>query len=59
MKDLKCKTLSSKYLCKKPWLTVRKDKIQLANGKINPAYYVLEYPDWINVIAETEDGKIA
>lgn len=58
MKDLKCKTLSSKYLCKKPWLTVRKDKIQLANGKINPAYYVLEYPDWINVIAETEDGKI-
>ena len=23
----------------------------------NDEYYVLEYPDWVNVIALTEDGK--
>jgi len=53
--DKTWKTLSSEYLIKRPWLTARRDKIQLPNGQINEEYYVLEYPDWINVIAVTED----
>lgn len=52
------KLLSSEYLIKRPWLTARKDKLQLPNGKIIPEYYVLEYPDWVNIIAVTKDNQI-
>lgn len=50
--------LESKYIIKRPWLTARCDKVQLADGRINDEYYVLEYPDWVNVIAITKDGQI-
>lgn len=50
------KILSSKYLFKSKWLTVRKDYIRMPSGIEMKDYYVLEYPDWINVIAITEDG---
>lgn len=53
----KWKTLSSEYLFKRPWLTARRDVVELPNGVVNPEFYVLEYPDWINVIAITTDGK--
>ncbi len=49
--------LDSEYLIRRPWLTARRDKVRLPDGRINPEYYVLEYPDWINVIAITEDGQ--
>lgn len=52
----KWKTLSSEYLIKRPWLTARRDKVQLPNGAINDEYYILEYPEWINVIAITKEG---
>lgn len=54
----KWKILESEYLIKRPWLTARKDKVQLSDGRINDEYYVLEYPDWVNVIAVTTDGQI-
>lgn len=49
--------INSEYLFKRPWLTVRRDEIELPNGNTNPEFYVLEYPDWANVIAITTDGK--
>lgn len=53
----KWKTLDSEIIVSRPpWLTVRHDKVQLPDGRINPEFYVLEYPDWVNVIAITEDG---
>jgi ADP-ribose pyrophosphatase len=52
------KVLESEYLFNhKPWLTVRKEKCELPNGKIMPAYYVLEYPTWSTVFALTKDNK--
>ena len=45
------KVLHSEYLSRKPWLTVRCDHLKLPNGNEIPNYYVLEYPDWINVLA--------
>ena len=51
------KVLNSKYLMKEPWCTLREDEIQLANGVIIPKYYVLEYPNWVNVLAITKDKK--
>ena len=54
----KWKTLESEYLIRRPWLTARRDKVQLPSGVINPEYYVLEYPDWVNIIAITTDGRM-
>ena len=51
------KRLSSKYLLKTQWLTVRKDKLRLPAGVEIDDYYVLEYPDWVNVIARTSEGE--
>ena len=46
-------TLSSRYLIRRPWLTARVDAVRLPNGVVNPEHYVLEYPEWVNVIALT------
>lgn len=53
----KWKTLDSEYLYKRPWLTARRDTVQLPNGEINDEYYILEYPSWLNVIAITESDE--
>lgn len=49
--------IESEYLIRRPWLTARKDKVKLPDGRINPEFYILEYPDWVNVIAITKEGK--
>lgn len=50
-------TLKSDIIVSRPpWLRVRHDEVRLPDGRINPEFYVLEYPDWVNVIAITEDG---
>ena len=36
------KVLRSEYLFRRPWLTARKDCVQLPSGVINEEYYVLE-----------------
>lgn len=52
----KWKVLKSEYLFRRPWLTARIDTVELPDGRVNPEYYVLEYPSWVNVIAITDDG---
>lgn len=54
----KWKVLSSGYLFKEPWFTVRKEEVKLPNGSVIPSYYVLDYPSWICVIAVTRDGEM-
>lgn len=56
-KNRKWKVLTSEYLARKPWFTVRHESLELPDGRRVPDYYVLEYPDWINVIAITRDGR--
>ena len=56
--DRKWTVLSSKYLWKRPWLTVRQEHVRLANGLEAPEFYILEYPDWVNVIAITKEGEM-
>lgn len=55
--DGKWEVLGSEYLFRRPWLTVRKDCVKLPSGQVNDEFYVLEYPDWVNVIAITKDGE--
>ena len=54
----KWKVLDREYLFRRPWLTARRDKLELPDGRIMDEYYVLEYPDWVNVIAITKEGQI-
>ena len=53
----KWKVLESRYLHREPWLTVRKERLEMPNGNIVPDYYVLEYPNWVNIIAITKDDR--
>ena len=53
----KWKVLDREYIIRRPWLTARRDKVELPDGRINEEYYVLEYPDWVNVIAITQEGQ--
>ena len=52
----KWKILDSEYIIRRPWLTARRDKVELPDGRIIEEYYVLEYSDWVNVIAITKEG---
>lgn len=51
------KTLSSEYLFKDLWFTVRKDTCERPDGKIISPYYVYEFPEWVTAVALTSDGR--
>lgn len=53
----KWKTLESEYLFNRPWLTARRDRVKLPDGRIFDDFYVLEYPTWVNIIAITPEGR--
>ena len=52
------KVLSSEYISRKFWYTVRVERVELPNGHVIPEYWVQEYVPWVNVVAVTTDGKL-
>ncbi len=54
---MKWKIISQEYLVQAPWAVLRKDVCLMPRGHTVPAYYVLEYPDWVNMVPVTEDGR--
>jgi len=50
--------LGSAYLSRKPWLTLRQDRVRLPGGAVIEEYFVLEYPAWVNVVAVTSEGRV-
>lgn len=52
----KWKVESSCYLYQHKYLTVRKDSVITQTGVEIPDFFVIENPNWVNVIAITEDG---
>ena len=58
MQILKWQKLSTRYLVKEKWATLRVDTCKLQNGTVKDDYYVLEYPDWANAVAITKDNKV-
>lgn len=54
----KWKLLSSEYICREPWATLRRDTCELPDGRINDHYYVLEYPDWVNMVGITAQNEL-
>jgi len=49
--------LESIYLHRRPWLTMRQDKVKLASGRTIDDYYVQEFPAWVNVLAITGEHE--
>lgn len=56
--DLKWEKLSSEYIHKDQWATLRADVCKMPNGKIIEPYYILEYADWVNAVALTENNEV-
>ena len=56
--NLEWKICHSEYIHKGPWATLRSDKCEMPDGRIVDQYYVLEYPNWVNAVAITEDNKV-
>jgi 8-oxo-dGTP pyrophosphatase MutT (NUDIX family) len=52
------RVLTSEYLAREPWYTVRVDRVQLPSGTIIPKYWISEYPPWVNVVAVTADDRV-
>ena len=40
------------------WLKVRADKCRIPDGQVVEPYYVLEYPNWINVFGITKEKDV-
>lgn len=57
-KDLHWKTISSKYLFKDDWFTIREDTCKTEDGRIVSPYYVYEFPTWVTAVALTREGMI-
>lgn len=58
MEILKWQKLASKYLVREKWATLRVDTCKLQGGAVKDDYYVLEYPNWVNAVALTKEGKV-
>jgi 8-oxo-dGTP pyrophosphatase MutT (NUDIX family) len=58
LRDLRWKTLSSKYIYDDRWFRARADSCQFPDGRIIEPYYIVELPDWCNVILVTKDERV-
>ncbi|HEX4958685.1 MAG TPA: NUDIX hydrolase [Lacibacter sp.] len=52
------KTLSSKYLFRDNWLTIRADSCERPDGKVIEPYYVYEFPDFVAAVALTKENEV-
>jgi 8-oxo-dGTP pyrophosphatase MutT (NUDIX family) len=55
---MKWKTVSSEYLIRDHWATVRKDVCETTDGRIISPYYVFEFSTWATCLALTEENKV-
>jgi ADP-ribose pyrophosphatase len=52
------KVLSTTEIYRTSFFKFRTDKCELPDGRVMPNYYVMEFPEWANIVPVTEDGKI-
>ena len=55
---MKWKALDSEEIFKAGFFRLRKDRCEMPDGRIMPRYYVMEFPDWVNVFPVTEEGEV-
>lgn len=52
------KVLSSKILFSSGLFTMKSDECELPDGRIMPKYYVMDFPDWVNILPITKEGNV-
>jgi 8-oxo-dGTP pyrophosphatase MutT (NUDIX family) len=52
------KVLSSEEVHLAGFFRLRRDRCELPDGRVMPRYYVVEFPDWVNVVPITKDGQV-
>ncbi len=52
------KKLSSQDILRNRWIRLRADRCEVAPGRIIDAYYVLEEPAWVHVVAFAPDHRV-
>lgn len=50
--------LDSRYIAETPWINLRADRCETAEGDVVDEYYVVECPDWVHILAFDEDRKV-
>ncbi len=54
---MKWKTLESESLFSSGLFSMRADRCELPDGRIMPRYYVMDFPDWVNILPITKEGE--
>jgi ADP-ribose pyrophosphatase len=57
-KRQKWKVLSTREIFRSSIFRFRTDQCELPDGRVMPNYYVMEFPDWVNIVPVTEDNRI-
>lgn len=52
------KVLASEVVAQTGFFRLRSDRCELPDGRVMPRYYVMEFPDWVNVVPVTDDGQM-
>lgn len=58
MNEMDWEILKSRYIHRDKWVSLRVDTCRMPDGKIVEPFYVLEYPDWVNVVAVTDNQEM-
>ena len=54
----KWKVLKSEEVVAAGFFRLRRDQCELPDGRVMPRYYVIEFPDWVNIVPVTDDGQM-
>jgi len=50
------KVIATERVLHSPYLSIRREQVQLPNGEIIPDYHIIENRGWVGVVPVTEDG---
>ncbi|MCJ8278027.1 MAG: NUDIX hydrolase [Bdellovibrionales bacterium] len=51
------KVLETKELFSSGIFQLKVDRCELPDGRVMPKYYVMDFPDWVNVVPMTKEGE--
>lgn len=52
------KVLKSQEVYRTGFFKLRVEECELPDRRVMPRYYVMDFPDWVNVVPVTEDGQL-
>lgn len=58
MSDGKWRVTASRYIHKDRWISLRADDCVTDEGAVVAPYYILEYPDWVELVALDADNNV-